>query len=165
MSLRTSHSDDNLVIDEALSVHYTDTVIQGSWSWVYGNMSGTYAQMRECHRYATKSFRYVGMTYAAAKACATAMKSAFKRAFRTSVWDGDCLNGQWLTQNGGNILMADISMTFADGDAYDVNVRVNEDDVRYLKTSDAYNESTLFATEKQRTYGSDAHGTANETET
>lgn len=158
MSLKTSHSDDNLVIDEALSVHYTDTVIQGSWSWVSGNMSGTYAQMRECHRYATKSFRYVGMTYAAAKACATAMKTAFKRAFRTSVWDGDCLNGQWLTQNGGNILMANVSMTFSDGDAYDVNVQVSEDDVRYLKTNESFSESIFSAENGSRTYGSDAHG-------
>jgi len=164
MSLKTSYSDDNFVLDEGLVVTNSQTIIQGNWSWESISASGSFTRMREVHRYARKSFRYVGMTYAAAKSCKTDMVSAFTRTFKTSFWDGSVNQGQWNTQNGGTMVMADVAIVPAGGDAYDVVVRVNEDDVRTMKVETTYSYDTVFATEKNRTYGSDGHGSDAETE-
>lgn len=164
MSLKTSYSDDNFVLDEGLVVTNSQTIIQGSWTWESISASGSFSRMREVHRYARKSFRYVGMTYAAAKTCKTAMVNAFNRPFKTSVWNGATNQGEWTVQNGGTIVMADVSIVSAGGDAYDVVVRVNEDDVRMMKVDDTYVYNTVFSTERARTYGSDGHGASAETE-
>ena len=95
MSLKTSHSDANVVVEEALTVTYSQSVIQGSWGYTSANVSGYYTTMREVHRYARKSFRYVGMTFAAAKACRAAMVAKFARAYKTSYWDADTMGGAW----------------------------------------------------------------------
>jgi len=165
MSLKTSYSDDNIIVEQSLSVSYSTAVVQGSWGWTSGNVSGTHTQMLECHRYANKSFRYVGMTFAAAKICETDMKTLFNRAFKTSNWNGDSFGGSWQVINSGSKIMASIQPTHDSDDAYDVVISVNEDDVRFIKTSDVFNPATLFAAERQRTYGSDGHGAASETET
>jgi len=164
MSLKTSYSDDNFVLEEGLVVTNSQTIIQGNWSWGSISASGSFAQMREVHRYARKSFRYVGMTYDAAKSCKTDMVAAFTRTFKTSFWDGSVNQGQWNVQAGGTMVMADVSIVPAGGDAYDVLVRVNEDDVRTMKVETTYSYDTVFSTEKTRTYGSDGHGATAETE-
>jgi len=158
MSLRTSHSDDNLVIEEALVVNYSNAIISGSWTWESISVSGSYERMRECHRYARKSFRYVGMTYTAAAACKTDMITAFTRTFKNSFWNGATNQGAWNVMNAGTQLMADVSMVPSGGDAWDVAVRISEDDVRTMKVDDAYTYSTVFATEISREYGSNGHG-------
>lgn len=164
MSLKSSYGDENLVIDEALTVYDSTSIVSGNWSWESISANGSFTQMRECHRYARKSFRYVGMTYSAASSCKTAIMTAFKRSFKNSVWDGAVNQGQWTVENGGSRLMAEVSMQPAGGDAWDVVVNVNEDDVRMQKVSSVYSYDTVFATEKSRTYGSNGHGVANETE-
>ncbi len=163
MSYFSTWSDVNLIIDEALSVNYTNTIISGKWGFTAANVSGSYNHMRECHRYAKKSFRYVGLTYAAAKACAAAMRTKFMRSITSSYWNSDALGGGWTTETNGNILMADVSCTHADGDEWQVVVSVNEDDVRFLMASDSFSKS-IFNAEQQRKYGSDLHGVADETE-
>jgi hypothetical protein len=165
MGLITSYSDANLVIEEGLTVTYSRRLISGSWSWTSANVTGTYSYMQEYHRYATKSFRYVGMTYAAAKTCRDAMIKYFTRTIKIDVWDDSVMGGGWVTKNGGTILAATVTLTHDDACMYSVHVRVNEDDTHYTSQSAVVTPSLEFATEQQRTYGSDAHGTADEKET
>ena len=165
MSLCTSYSDANVVIEEALTVTYSNTIIQGSWSYTSANVTGTYNTMREVHRYARKSFRYVGMTYAAAKTCRTAMVALFTRSFKTSYWQSDTMGGGWSDDTGGTIVMADVALTHDEGDAWSVHVRVNEDDVRFRLVSNGAYPNVLFATERTtRSYGTDGEGTTAEKE-
>ena len=164
MSLKTSHSDANVVVEEALTVTYSQSVIQGSWGYTSANVSGYYTTMREVHRYARKSFRYVGMTFAAAKACRAAMVAKFARAYKTSYWDADTMGGAWSEDTGGTVPMADVSLVHDEGDAWSVHVRVSEDDVRFRKVQEGYAYAVLFAAERQRGYGTDGEGAADEKE-
>ena len=165
MSLCTSHSDANVVIEEALTVTYSSVIVQGSWGYTSANVSGYYSTMREVHRYARKSFRYVGMTHAAAKSCRDAMVSLFTRDFKTSYWQSENMGGGWSDETGGTILMADVALTHDEGDAWSVHVRVNEDDVRFRRIADGAYPTALFAVERTtRHYGTDGEGTAEEKE-
>jgi hypothetical protein len=164
MGLITSYSDANLVLEEGLTVTYSRMKISGSWGWVSANLSGTYYYANEYHRYATKAFRYVGMTYAAAKTCRDKMVDYFTRTVRTDVWDDSVTDGQWLVKTLGSQLMTEITLTHDDACMYSVHVRVHEDDVRYTKEGDAVSPESMFTSEQARTYGSDAHGAADETE-
>ena len=165
MGLITSYSDANLVIEEGLTVTYSRRLISGSWSWTSANVSGTYSYMQEYHRYATKAFRYVGMTYAAAKTCRDAMIKYFTRDIKIDVWDDSVMGGGWVTKSGGSILAASVSVTHDDACMYSVHVRVNEDDTHYTSQGSSFTPYTQFTNEQMRTYGSDAHGTADEKET
>jgi len=158
MSLKTSHSDDNLVIEEALVVTYSNAIITGIWTWESISASGSYERMRECHRYARKSFRYIGMTHTAAASCKTSMITAFTRTFKNSFWNGATNQGAWNVMNAGTQLMAEVSMVPSGGDAWDVVVRINEDDVRTMKVEDSYYYATVFSDERARWYGSNGHG-------
>lgn len=164
MALKTSYSDANVVVEETLTVTYSQSIIKGSWGYTSANVSGWYNTMRELHRYARKSFRYVGMTLDAAKGCRDAMVKKFTREFKTSYWNADVMGGKWNVDEGGTVPMADVSLVHDDGDAWSVYVRVNEDDVRFLKMQDAYSYATVFAAERLRGYGTDGVGTANEQE-
>ena len=163
-----TYGDRNLVVEEALRVTYSQMIVNGSWGWVSGNMSGSYTQMREFHRYATKSFRYVGMTYEVAKTCRDDMIAKFSRVTFTSVWDANRVDGAWLSQENGYMPMADVSLVHDEGDAWSVHVRVNEDSVRYRHTGYNYDSYALyklfFGDETSWGYGSDGEGTADETE-
>lgn len=163
MSLLTSHGEANLVIDEALTVTYSKSVISGSWGYTSANVSGTYYTMKELHRYARKTFRYVGMTYAAAKACKAAMIAKFTRQVWNSYWNGDAMGGGWNVDSGGEMLMADVSCVHVEGDCWEVHVSVNEDDVRFIMANQIGGKSNFY-NERLRTYGSDAHGISDEKE-
>lgn len=164
MSLKTTHGDDNLVIEEALTVTDCFSIVEGTWSYTSANVSGWYNTMKECHRFARKSFRYVGMTYAAAKTCRTAMITLFTRTVKMSYWADNVMGGQWNVNTSGTRVTADVSIVPSGGDAWDVAVSVNEDDVRMIKATDVYSYSSLFADERARSYGSDGHGSSAETE-
>lgn len=164
MSLLRSHSDANVVVEEALTVTYSQSIIQGSWGYTSANVSGWYSTMREIHRYARKSFRYVGMTHAAAKACRDAMVAKFTRDVKTSYWNSSAMGGGWNDEAGGTIPMADVSLVHDEGDAWSVHVRVNEDDVRFRRVSDAHYAAVVFGAERLRGYGTDGEGTADEKE-
>lgn len=152
MSLKSTHDTTNLVVEEDLTVTYSDAIIQGTWGYTSANVSGWYTRMREVHRRATKAFRYVGMTHTAATSCKTAMISAFTRTYSISVWNDGVMGGNWDVISGGSILMADVSCVHSDDDGWDVIVRVMEDDVRVIKTTDSYNANVVFAAERQRGY-------------
>ena len=164
MGLLDSHSAANLVVEEGLVVTYSRQKISGQWSWVSGNMSGTHYYMNEYRRYATKSFKYVGMTYAAATSCRNAMISRFTRSTKIDAWDDSCTDGAWVSKDGGSILMTSIALTHDDGCMWSVRVRVNENDVHYSKEGEVSSYTSVFSSERSRSYGTDGAGNADEKE-
>ena len=152
MALLTSHSSANLVIDSGLVVTYSKSLVSGSWAYVSANVSGSYAYMMEYHRRARMSFRYVGMTEAAAAACKAAMISAYTRSFKISIWDDTSMGGSWSDNSAGEMPMSEIAMSHNDDGSYDVVVNVNEDDTRMRKTTESPSYATLFSSERSRTY-------------
>ena len=164
MALKTSYSDENIIVEEPLKVTYSTQIISGSWGWTSANMSGSYTRMRENHRYATKRFRYVGMTHAAALTCRDELIEKFTRNFNMSIWNGDVTDGEWVSMNGGAMVMADVSPEENEDGSYDVLVNVNEDDTKYSRVETPFYPNVAFATERLRTYGSDGHGTGDEVE-
>ena len=164
MALKTSYSDENIIVEEPLKVTYSTQIISGSWGWTSANMSGSYTRMRENHRYATKRFRYVGMTHAAALTCRDELIEKFTRNFNMSIWNGDVTDGEWVSMNGGAMVMADGSPEENEDGSYDVIVNVNEDDTKYSRVETPFYPAIAFATERLRTYGSDGHGTEDEVE-
>lgn len=164
MALKTDYSDANIIVEEPLKVTYSTQIISGSWGYTSGNVSGSYNRMRENHRYATKRFRYVGMTHDAALACRDALIEKFTRDFKMSYWNGDAMGGEWLSMTGGTMVMADVSPEENEDGSYDVIVNVNEDDTKYTKVEVPFYPAIAFAVERLRTYGSDGHGTEDEVE-
>lgn len=155
----------NLVIEEALTVTYSNVVVRGSWGYTSANVSGWYNAMREIHRYARKSFKYVGMTYEAAVACRDDMVALFMRKFKNSTWLDATMGGGWVEEDAGEMPMADVALTHGDGDVWSVSVRVNEDDVRWRRMADYASVNVLFADErKNRSYGSNGEGSEDERE-
>lgn len=151
MSLFTSHGEANRVVDTALKVVYTSAWVSGNWGWVSANASGFYAHMWEHHRYATKRYRYIGMTEQAARACQAAMIKLYTREIRFSEWLGSSMGGGWATVTGGHQLLADIEMSRNDDGSWDVYVSVAEDDVRMSIGSSTATHIT-FSTEADREY-------------
>lgn len=148
MALRTSHSSANLVIDSALVVSYSRSLISGNWSYTSANVSSSYNYMMEYHRRARQSFRYVGMTKVAADSCKSAMVAKYTRSTYESIWDGDAMGGAWNTTASGEMLMAEVSASHNEDGSYDVVVNVNEDDTRMSKVG----ETAVFAYEPLRQY-------------
>ena len=152
MSLPTSHSSVNRVVDSGLVVTYSKTLVSGNWSYTSANVSGSYNYMMEYHRRARMSLRYLGMTEAAAKSCKAAMLSAFTRSFKSSLWDDSTMGGSWSDSSAGEGPMADVAMVHNDDGSYDVVVNVNEDDTRMRKVGESASYATLFFSERSRSY-------------
>lgn len=152
MSLLTSHSSANRIVDSGLVVTYSKALVSGNWSYTSANVSGWYNYMMEYHRRARMSLRYVGMTEAAAKDCKDAMMSAFTRSFKSSIWDGTTMGGSWSDSSAGEVPMADVAMVHNDDGSYDVVVNVNEDDTRMRKVGESASYATLFSSERSRSY-------------
>lgn len=155
MSLRTTYSDDNLVIDSGLTVTYSKSLISGNWGYTSANVSGYYNYMWELRRVAKQSFRYVGMTQAAAYACRDAMVAKYTRDFRISIWDSTSMGGGWHDEGAGSMPMAEVAPSHNDDGSYDVIVNVNEDDKRMRKVGDPIYFPSAFAYERQRVYEGD----------
>ena len=156
MALLTSYGANNRVVDSGLVVTYSKRLISGNWGYTSGNMSGYYNYMIELHRYARKSYRYVGMTYDAAISCRNAMITYYTRTVYQSEWNGNSANGSWNVVNGGTQVMADISVQHSDDNAWDVVINVNEDTCRYWKTPGDGGTTpyfnVMFSSERRWTY-------------
>ena len=149
MAIRTSYSSANLVIEQGLTVWNSNRLVHGTWAWESISLSGVHVSMWEAHRYARQSFRYVGMTKDAADACVADMKDIYTRSIRSTRWNGAANDGEWVREDGGTVLMAEISPTPNPDGSYDVVVNVNEDDVNMGKTAA---EAMDFDEEDGRTY-------------
>ena len=154
MSLLNSASSDNCVVDAALHVSYARRIIFGQWTYVNLNMTTVYTQAWEYIRTASKTYRYVGMSEAAARTKAASLVTLYTRSTKISVWDGT--SGQFVHVDAGDILMTDIVVQHEEGSMWTVAVTVSETDTRTTLSSSSQ-PSALFATENQRDYeeGSD----------
>ena len=149
MAIRTSYSSENLVIEIGLKIWNSNRLIHGNWTWESISVTGSFASMWEAHRYAQQSFRYVGMTKAAADACVEYLKGVYTRSIRSTRWSGAAYEGEWVREDGGTVIMAEISPTPNPDGSYDVVVNVNEDDVNMGKTAA---EAMDFDDEDEREY-------------
>lgn len=159
MSLFTSHSTANKVVDTKLNVVYSRSLVQGSWTGTTTVASGntsTYSAMMEYHRRATMSFRYIAMTENAADTCASALKALFTRDTKFSQWNPIAGTvgslGDFDIVDSGKIPMADVAVQRNDDGSWDVVCNVSEDDARMKKPGVNTSYDTLFATENNRKY-------------
>ena len=131
-------------IDTGLNVTYSRRIIFGTWSWTNGlNETGVYYSMMEYHRYASKRYRYVGMTTAAKNACLLAMNTMYERTCWTNYWQS---NGSWgPVEVCGSVPLARVSPIENDDGSWDVEIDVNEDDVRYSHVFNAADAKSKFS--------------------
>lgn len=152
MGLLTTYGAGNRVIEQDLTVTYNKILTHQDYTYIYGVAQEiTIHSEWEYHRYASKQYKYVGMTLAAAQTCAAAMITKYTRSTKYSEWNstGEAA-GTFTTANGGDQLMAQISIVHGDGCMYSVQINVTEDDSR-ISTSNV-TPSSLFSTENSRDY-------------
>lgn len=130
-------------IDTALTVTYSRQRISGSWGWFNGlNGGGTINFMFEYRRHASKRYRYVGMTDEAKNECVRALQDLYTRRSWTNYWNS---NGSWSgTTECGDILTANITPVSNDDGSWDVEVDVNEDDIRYSLVGGTIPAKSMF---------------------
>lgn len=149
MALLTTATADNRAIDTALSKTYARRVVYGTWTKVELNVTTTYTKAWEYSRVATKSYRYVGLTEAAAKQIAADYADYYTRATKVSEWDSE--DGEFKHVDGGSVPMATVVPQHEDGGMWSVVIFVDEQDTR-LDLSPSRSFATLFATEDARSY-------------
>lgn len=149
MALLTTATADNRAIDTALSKTYARRVVYGTWTKVELNVTTTYTKAWEYSRVATKSYRYVGLTEAAAKQIAAYYADYYTRATKVSEWDSE--DGEFKHVDGGSVPMATVVPQHEDGGMWSVVISVDEQDTR-LDLSPSRSFATLFATEDARSY-------------
>lgn len=82
--------------------------------------------IREYHRIATKSYSYIGMNEATARACQEAKLAQYTRTFV-----------QWCNERGSIVMLesrrcvANVVMSHGDGGPWNVDIDVNEDQLQY----------------------------------
>ena len=109
-------SDENKVTHRGLQVQWTMAVI----GYRYGR------QLWEDHRIASKSYSYVGMNEAAAKACLEAKQAQYTRTFI-----------RWYNERGVykpvtiHNSVANVTMNHDEGGMWSVDIEVNEDQMQY----------------------------------
>lgn len=132
MGLLTTKPDKQLI--SGLVVTYSVRKITGSWSWTMLNVTTTIDEAWEYHRYAKCSYKYVGLSYSAAKTIATSLIGSYTRGFQITKWqsDGDEA-GTFAVIDGGTKLQGDISINKMQGHMYEVVVNINEDDCKVSK--------------------------------
>lgn len=149
MSLLTTATATNRIVDVALHVTYTRRRVYGSWTYVGLNMTQTHAHAWEYVRTAQKTYRYVGLTEAAAKTIAATLNTYYTRATKVSEWDAE--HDEFVHVNAGDVPMADIVPQLEEGNMWTVSVSVNETDTRTsLSASESF--AVLFASEALRGY-------------
>ena len=135
----------NKVILQGKSVWYQADYVLGSWTGttvVASAASVTYGAMWRYSRFATKHYKYVGMDYATAQQCADAMVQKYTRSTRLYQWSpiaGEM--GDWLNLDGGQTLMAIVSIILVDGKMYDVDIIVDEHDEKWSKKEQTFSWS------------------------
>lgn len=157
MALLTAWTDDNKIIDSGLTISYSKSKVFGSWtatSTTASTASVTYNEAWEYRRFASGTFRYVGMDYDTSLRCAQAMVAEYSRPTIISKWDptGQSMyNAEFIDVDGGTVLMADVNVQNTAGHMYEVVVQVREQDMR-MRINGSAGPSSLFTTENQRQY-------------
>ena len=168
MGLKTTWGDANKVVQTALAVRYTVTQDSVKVSeWVKANPDDAESTLQlyktydkpfyRCRRRATKRYSYVGMTEAAAEACAAAKVAQYTRdCFVISITESEDTD---LMGNNPTVIgtkttktcTSDISAERDEGGMWHVTVSVSEDDEKPSLTSPA-DVASLFAAENARNY-------------
>lgn len=153
MGLLTTATADNRVIERSLCVTYSKPAVRGTWSWTNNlNVISWVNVAYECHRYASCRYRYVGMDYASAKAAADEIREKYTRAFYASEWNGSGANtGKFTEISMGTKLQGSVEVVRRDGHLYDVEVEINEDDVK-MSIDPYVTLASIFANENLRKY-------------
>lgn len=156
MALLTSATATNRIVDQALAVTYTKAKVFGSYSYLDTvSSTTTLAFVWEYVRRASMTYRYIGMTKAAAEAAAASIRTSLTRSdIKVSVWDGsyDSSGGDHFSdEDAGSILMAAVAVVLDEGEAYSVIVQIDETDSRMRQFGLAA-PSSLFTAENSRTY-------------
>lgn len=152
MGLLSTATAANRVTERALTVTYSKPRISGAWSWADANVVNTRTQAYEYHRYASCSYRYVGLDFASALDCADDIRAAYTRAFKASEWHGSGEHaGTFQPLDMGTRLQGSVEVVRDRGHLYDVVVQIDEDDVRLsLDPNESF--AVLFADENARRY-------------
>ena len=148
MGLLESCTATNRVIHTGKTVTYSRVKIFGSWTYAQGVFIYAKTEAWEYHRYCTLSYSYVGLTKAAAISAAATLATTYTRVTYYSDWDG--ANVTFAEKSGGAILMAEISPRQTQGDMWQVDVNVREDDSR--RSLSNLTPSSFFTAEDARSY-------------
>lgn len=152
-SLINSYSAANRVVDTALAIRYSKTRITGVWSFTNLSVTTTWTEAWSYMRTATKSYRYVGMTLAAARTCAAEMRTKYQRDTKYSKWSPNATTQEFKDESGGSMAMADVALNRVGGGMYEVVISVNETDSKIRLADAAF--AGLFAAENNRDYDED----------
>lgn len=142
MAALTTYGAANRVIDSGLVVTKDWVFVSGTWvgtTVVASAASETYSWMRNYRRRATASYRYVGMTLAAAQQCLSDMEALYRststaRQKYAYIWNSIAgTMGDWQKFRTDGIDCARCELVY-DGVYYSVVVNVEEEDVIWSKT-------------------------------
>lgn len=147
MSLLSTYGSANKVTSVGLDVRYSCEYDSGYYIYT---------------RYATKTYAFVGMDEQTASACAAAMRAKYLRQHnRVTIEnitvegaDGTTASGYTATNKSVYEALSTISLTHDDGDAWSVEIQVNETDVRATDSASS-SPASLFATENAWDYDDD----------
>lgn len=130
------YDERNKVIKQGLLVTYQQEYVTGTWTSMTGLQLNIYDHMYQTTRRANMQYSYVGMDLGTAESCARAMVALYTRSTKISEWNHDELhNDNWTEVNAGVMPMASVSIKNMGGNMYEVEVNVQEVDVRMSKTS------------------------------
>lgn len=148
MALLNDCTAANRVIHSGKTVSYSRRVVYGSWSYASGTSIITNSRAWEYHRYCSLSYSYVGLTKDAAFSFAASKITLYMRDTNYSEWDST--SGVFTVKEGGSVLMAEITPRHTQGDMWQLDICVREDDSRM--TLGVVSPSSLFAVEDGRDY-------------
>jgi len=150
MGLLTTATADNRIVDRDLVITYSQKLVNGKWHWIYGLAEGDVWRAWEYRRFATKTYRYVGMDFDSAKTKAESILQSFTREYWISQFEYDSSGAHFYQYSGGIKPCATVSVNKMQGHMYEIIIQVNEEDVAY--STKIQNPETVFAYEQSRTY-------------
>lgn len=141
MSLKTSYGDFNKDTQTGLCIRYSTSKENGFYIVT---------------RYASKTYSYVGMTYEAANKCAAAKRAQYLRKHNVASvvvnTDSDASETKYKISNSEVYeSLCSISTSHGDGDSWDVEIQVNEEESRATDSSSTSPEA-LFSAENAWEY-------------
>lgn len=141
---------DNKQLIQDLVISYSMRQLDQPYSYASQVGITTYYEwVWECHRYASKTYEYRGMSYDEAKAKAQSIADSYTRAKYDSVFNAS--SGKFENRYIGRRLETSVSVQQMDGCMYKIVVQVNEDDMK-LQTPDEIDFTKAFSLENARIY-------------
>lgn len=149
-NLKHVYDNSNKVTDVGLSVTYRQKFAQTIKTPAAGGAPEVVTNYWEVTRIAKKSYKFVGMTQAAAFECAAVKRSQYTRTF-TQIH----ATPEEVTTNYSIECPSDIAPRHVGGDVWEVSIEVNEMDTTFSIGPSA-NPASLFPEANARNYDEDA---------